>query len=235
MRLLVWNIRNGGGARVDEIIRRIDHHAPDTVVLTEFRESRLGDCIRRGLARIGLPSQHAGSGSPTLNSVLLASRYPLVPRASDGLAQELAHRVVQVHCQDLTIAGVYFPQKQAKVPLFEHFLEQSAGLLAGRSILCGDFNTGMHHVDEEGATFVAAGEFERLTRQGWTDAWRHLHGGEREFTWYSHAGNGFRIDHVFLSLGLVPELIRADYSHEERRQGVSDHSAAIVEFDDRLV
>ena len=59
---------------------------------------------------------------------------------------------------------------------------------------------------------------------------RHLHPHDREFTWYSHAGSGFRIDHAYLSPALLARLAAARYSHAERELRVSDHSVLVVDL-----
>ncbi len=51
--------------------------------------------------------------------------------------------------------------------------------------MIGDFNTGQHHLDEAGATFTSAQQFEELLAQGWVDAWRSRNTDAREFTWLS--------------------------------------------------
>jgi hypothetical protein len=53
----------------------------------------------------------------------------------------------------------------------------------------------------------------------------------REFSWYNTRGNGFRIDHAFLSSCLAAHAGEISYSHEERIAGLSDHSPLILELD----
>lgn len=100
-------------------------------------------------------------------------------------------------------------------------------------LLVGDFNTGMHRVDELGKTFVCAGHFARLSSSGWSDMWRHHNPGPTEWTWYSRfkggaRGNPFRLDHAFASPSLRPRVTACRYSHAEREAGASDHSVLIV-------
>jgi exodeoxyribonuclease III len=90
----------------------------------------------------------------------------------------------------------------------------------------GDFNTGLHRLDESGATFHCAEEFGRLSQVGWVDGWRHLHGETRKYSWYSNAGNGFRLDYAFVTTDLVDRVEAAEYDHSTR-DILSDHSALI--------
>ena len=54
MRILTWNIRHGGGARVPRILAGLDRHRLDIAVLTEYRHNSGGEAIRTGLRAMGL-------------------------------------------------------------------------------------------------------------------------------------------------------------------------------------
>src|SRR4051812_33629767 len=74
MKVLSFNIRHGGGSRVERIQRAIASHAPDLVVLPEFRNNAAGKILREWLTSFGHHSQAAGTtAAPVQNSVLLAS------------------------------------------------------------------------------------------------------------------------------------------------------------------
>jgi len=72
---------------------------------------------------------------------------------------------------------------------------------------------------------------------GWIDTWRHVHGRASEYTWYSRrrgglSGNGYRLDHAFVTPTLLPFVRDCRYSHAEREAGLSDHSLLILEIED---
>ena len=70
-----------------------------------------------------------------------------------------------------------------------------------------------------------------MSAMGWVDAWRTLHPDDREYTWYSRPrNNGFRLDHAFLSPELAPSLQSARHVHSTRAEGVTDHSAIVVDL-----
>ena len=56
------------------------------------------------------------------------------------------------------------------------------------------------------------------------DAFRFLNGNIKEYSWYSNAGNGFRIDHFFVSKNLKNNLTKCYYKHNCRENNISDHS-----------
>jgi len=78
--------------------------------------------------------------------------------------------------------------------------------------------------------------FHGLVAQGWTDAVRALHPGERIYTfrdyfrsaWARNAG--LRIDHMLLSPSIVDRLVAADVDRQVR--GWGDHAPAWIELGD---
>jgi len=57
MRIVAWNIRAGGGRRVDAIARQLHRWAPDVVALSEFRATAPSLALAARLAADGLPHQ----------------------------------------------------------------------------------------------------------------------------------------------------------------------------------
>ena len=230
MRIVSWNIRHGGGTRIDAILRCVAEYRPDVLVLVEFRQGQGGDKLRGGLSAQGLSEQAVASAGPKQNSVLLASRKPFETLTLPGIDVGDAHRVVGASFGELDVHGFYFSLGEQKRPLWRSLLAAVPSLLSRPALLVGDFNTGRHRVDEKGATFHCADDFEALLAAGMIDGWRHFHGDAIAETWLSNYGNGFRLDHAFVSPLLLPRLKSADYSHVERASKISDHSLLIVDL-----
>ena len=230
MRIMTWNIRQGGGSRIGAIADSIARWQPDLAVLCEFRNSRQGLALRDRLSAL-LPHQAASGASPRTNAVMVASRIPLEPDPAAERLGDQVHRAVAVRTGGLALMGLYFPQREAKIALFRFLLGLPREYLDGRTVLAGDFNTGRHNIDETGATFIASDCFERLAETGWVDAFRHLHPDASEFSWFSRGGNGFRVDHLLLSPPLVPALREIKYSQGERLAGVSDHAILLADLE----
>lgn len=57
MRIISWNIRAGGGGRIDQIAAAIDGWQPDIAALSEFRATPASDWLAEALADIGLQHQ----------------------------------------------------------------------------------------------------------------------------------------------------------------------------------
>ena len=232
MRLLTWNIRHGGGYRVAAIADWLGRCAADVMVLTEARGTAPSQRLRGALAERGFEHQVAATVNARANGVLIASRRPL---RHDPLPRGLRHdsaRAASVRCGELRIVGLYFPATAATIrPYFDAVLAATPRWLAGDTVLLGDFNSGQPALDcQRPFAFTGASQFDALLEQGWVDGWRARHGTRREYTWYSHTGNGFRIDHAFLSPTVAPRLQRARYAHTVRAHGLSDHSALVIEI-----
>jgi exonuclease III len=114
-------------------------------------------------------------------------------------------------------------------------------------VLCGDLNTPRRELPdgttisfardsrgrlrpERGPEWDAAelGIVPGLRELGYRDAFRTCQGSASRspsWTWKTIAGHdgGWRLDHTFLSAGLLP--LACEYHHQWREQGLSDHSA----------
>ncbi|WP_437853473.1 endonuclease/exonuclease/phosphatase family protein [Sorangium sp. So ce363] len=234
MRLATWNLRHGGGRRVPQLLDGLKMlvfgRAPDIAVLTEFQTGSAGDELQAGLRELGLVHQSSSVSNHRQNSVLVAARFPFQVGSAEGVPPGYEHRLVTAEFDDLVVCGLYFPNMRSKAPLFDWLLGRTE-LLNKRALLFGDFNTGLHHLDEHGATFFCADQFAGLLKQGWVDLWRERNPEAREFSWFSHVGNGFRIDHAFGSPQLAKAVRSVSYSHEVRIRRVSDHSAMFLELE----
>lgn len=229
-KIQTWNIRQGGGKRITAIKAVIQTHSADILVLTEYRNNGAGDALLECLHHAGYSFTQNTSSSSTQNSLLIASR---IPPLGSSVTQELgrdSHRYLLTNFHNFDLVGCYFAQKEMKIPLWQYLIYYAKANANRPTLFIGDFNTGRHYKDEDGATFHCADYFERLSQTGWVDAWRHFAGDRREFSWYSRMGRGFRIDHAFISPPLVPSLLACYYSHSEREDRVSDHSSLLVEL-----
>lgn len=234
IRLLNWNILHGGGPkRTPEIALRLIEHTPDIVMLCEFRRT-FGGQIAAVLADHGLT--HHASTDPGLgtNGVLIASRWPILRGPTpEGPVFEQRWLEVSVPSLDLSLVGVHIPDDSRpddKARCWRAVVDRGRELRAKKSVVLGDFNTGRPHEDEPGATLGCTGLMGALCTLGFVDAWRERFPRGREYSWYSRTGAGFRVDHAFVSSGLRENLVAARFSHAERIERVSDHSALLVDL-----
>lgn len=198
-------------------------------MLTKFRENSNAEALRTGLAASGFRHFAGASTTPKENTVCIFSRQPFVPRTYPDLPVQDRHRLISAHFYCAAVYAVYFSQNKAKADLFEFLTAGSHQPTEAAYFIVGDFNTGLHFQDEEGATFYCTEEFNALAKSGVVDSWRNCNQGVKEFSWYSNHGNGFRIDHVFSSPEADTMIQRVYYDHAPRALKFTDHSALVVE------
>jgi exonuclease III len=230
MRLLAWNIRQGGGSRLPAIVAALAEHDADVLILSEYRGGDAALRLKEALARIGYPHVTSPLPPPGRSGVLVAARRRLRAHAALDTGLPEPYRLVQVEIGKVPLCGVYMPNLLAKVPYWEAVVAALAARIDGHALAIGDFNTCRAYVDEPGAIDKCAHFMDRVAAIGFCDLWRQRYPDGREFSWYSHRGNGFRIDHAFLSPALARRARAVRYSHDERLSGLSDHSPLILDL-----
>jgi len=234
MKILSWNIRQGGGRQTERITDAIIGHGPDVVVLTEYQPER-GPLLRSAFESHGLHHIDATAPGPKRNGVLIAARAPFVRRSPPADIGAFEGRWLEVEFpkKQFALAGVYLPDKKpGLVPFWKLIHAAAEQRRAGHFLFVGDFNTGHTPLDAENDAFSCDCYFTGMGMLGFTELWRHRHRGKLEYTWYSNnrgRRNGFRIDHAFASAGMLRRIRGCEYSHREREAGLSDHSALLVE------
>jgi endonuclease/exonuclease/phosphatase family metal-dependent hydrolase len=239
MRIVFWNIRAGGGVRASAIVGRIGAWGADTVALCEFRGTPPSGGLAQALAARGLSHQctTADPTRPSTNALLLASRWPL-RRVRLGCAplepcRWLLARILAP--EPLAIGVMHAPNRAGgrKYPFLDAVLRTARRRWPEPAVFLGDTNSGCIGLDEEVPAFnrVEDGWMRGLHDAGWTDAFRHLRGTARAYTWYSpNGGNGFRIDQAFVNHALRPRLRSFRYDWGHRARSVSDHAAMVLDF-----
>jgi exodeoxyribonuclease III len=230
MRLLAWNIRQGGGARLAAIAEALARHEADVLVLSEYRGGDSALRLRETLERQGYAHFSTPLPPPGRVGVVVAARRRF--RAHGVLDEALPepYRLVHAELGKLSLCAVYMPNLMAKVPYWEAVIASMVARADGHALAIGDFNTCRAYVDEPGAIDRCAHFMDRAAELGFCDLWRHRYPEGREFSWYSHRGNGFRIDHAFLSARLARRAGPVRYSHDERLARLSDHSPLILDL-----
>lgn len=251
MRIISWNIRAGGGTRAAAIVEALLSWAPDIVAIDEVRATPPSAAILSALADAGLRHQWTGADPrrPAYNAVAVASRHPFRRYLARGAPTEPGRwfaAVVDAPGElPLHFAALHIPNEvtKRKFPYMEAVLEMARKWRAREAIIVGDTNSGRPVIDEESPVFGPryTAWFDALEQLGWRDAFRHLHPGAREFTWYSPNGrNGFRLDQAFVSRSLRPAATSVEHrwatlaTAPGRRDAVSDHAALVVDLERRV-
>jgi len=237
MRVVSWNIRHGGGRRRDAVYNTLVGHAPNIIVLTEYR-SGPGLLLVKSLAEVGWPHVATSNPAPRRNGIAVVSRRPFTVYRPPGSVPPDRWVEVEVPDYGLALAAVYVPIRGNDVKPKDAYWRavlKEAATRRGSPFLCvGDWNTGdrIGDAEPEGRSFSCSEHFAAMAEEGFVEAWRLLHPHQSAFSWYSRRrgadGNGFRIDHAFLSEQLRQRLVSCEYSDIERAGGISDHAALVL-------
>ncbi|NKB99478.1 MAG: hypothetical protein GKR90_13415 [Pseudomonadales bacterium] len=244
-RVLAWNIRAGGGVRIDKIRQAIVELAPDVALLSEFRATPPSVTLAAELARDGLCHQVSTSREVTkvANGLLIASRTPVLPRNVRHRPIEPGRfKAIKIQAPAITIAGMHIPNQHTgrKPQYHDAIIKVMRGWRGGPAVFAGDTNSGRIGIDEQTRVFnkKTTQWFDQIEQAGWRDAFRLLHGNKREYTWYSPGhDNGFRLDQLFVSPQLVDRVVStqhiwvSDERQAHRREAVSDHAALVMDLD----
>lgn len=221
------NLRHGGTSRIAGISDYLRLQRGDVTVCTEYRENAAGRYLTDRLAdngRVAIPSIAPDAKA---NGVMIIAPHGATVVDLDVPIGERS-RVAACMIGDVLIVGVYFSQGRSKAPLFDFLIDLARSRQT--MMVIGDFNTGLHRIDENGATFYCADLFRDLSTVRLTDLWRHVHGEDaRQHSWVSAKGNPFRIDHALGTADVRDRVVGCHYDHAVR--GVlSDHSALWMEL-----
>jgi len=256
MRIATFNV-NGITSRLPALLAWLAETRPDVVCLQELKAPQ-EKFPEAAINEAGY--QAIWHGQKSWNGVAILARGQMPLETGRGLAgdpEDAQSRYIEAVVNGITIGGLYLPNGNPapgpkfdyKLKWFDRLIQHAAELLArGQpAILAGDFNVMPTELDVykperwvDDALFrpETRAAFQRLLDQGWTDALRVMHPGEKIYTFWDYFRNaygrdaGLRIDHLLLSPDLAPRLTAARVDREVRgREKPSDHAPVWVELE----
>ncbi len=258
MKIATYNV-NGVNGRLPVLLRWLEEAAPDVVCLQELKapQERFPEAK---LAAAGYSAIWAGEKSWNGVAILARERAPVeAQRGLPGDPADRQARYLEAAVDGVLIACLYLPNgNPAPGPKFDYKLKWFARLAArakelldsGAPVaLVGDFNAIPSELDvykperwTDDALFreETRAAYAALVAQGWTDALRAKHPGERVYTFWDYFRNAFgrdaglRIDHLLLSPKLAKRLVAAGVDRHVRGwEKASDHAPVWIELKDR--
>jgi exodeoxyribonuclease-3 len=248
VKIATFNV-NGVKGRLPRLLEWLEETRPDVACLQEIKT---GDATfpAQALEDAGYGAIWHGQRAHHGVAILARGTKPVqVRRGLPGDEGDVSARWLEADVHGLRIASIYLPNgNPVPSPNFDYKqgwmdrLVAHAQTLIGSGlpvVLAGDFNVVPTKFDIYNAgswRFDAVlqpqtrEKYARLLAQGWTDATRHLHPGERIYSfWVNEAAfrrnAGFRMDFLLLSPSLVPRLREAGVDAEYRgREKPSDHA-----------
>src|SRR5215510_11373307 len=255
MKIATFNV-NGINGRLPVLLRWLDEAKPDVACLQELKasdEKFPEPAIRQAGYRAVWHGQKGWNGV----AILARDRTPMATRHGlPGDPDDAHSRYIEAAVDGMLVGCLYLPNGNPapgprfdyKLRWFDRLATHAAGLLAtGMPVmLAGDFNVMPTELDVykperwvDDALFrpEVRQAFHSLLTQGWTDAVRALHPGERIYTFWDYFRNawarnaGLRIDHLLLSPSIVDRLVAAEVDRQVRGwEKASDHAPTWIEL-----
>ncbi|MBV8913567.1 MAG: exodeoxyribonuclease III [Acetobacteraceae bacterium] len=255
MKIASYNV-NGVNGRLPVLLRWLEQAGPSVVCLQELKASQ--DKFPEAAIRdAGYGAIWNGQKSWNGVAILARGEDPVeTQRGLPGDPEDAQSRYLEAAVGGVIVGCLYVPNGNPapgpkfdyKLRWFDRLAERAAGLLATGApvVLAGDYNVMPTELDVykperwvDDALFrpeVRDG-YARLLSQGWTDALRSLHPGERIYTFWDYFRNayardaGLRIDHLLLSPAVADRLMAADVDRDVRGwEKSSDHAPTWIEL-----
>lgn len=255
MKIATYNV-NGINGRLPVLLKWLEQSAPDIVCLQELKAPQTRFPIQ-AVHDAGYGAIWHGQKSWNGVAILAKGMDPLETRKSlPGDKEDIQSRYIEAAVNGILVACLYLPNGNPapgvkfdyKLGWFQRLLDHAGSLLAQDLpiVLAGDFNVMPTPLDvykpeswEGDALFrpEVRSAYARLIGQGWVDSIRHLHPGERIYTFWDYLRNawgrnaGLRLDHLLLSPRLAPRLLAAEVDREVRGwEHASDHAPVWIEL-----
>ncbi|MGB3643386.1 MAG: exodeoxyribonuclease III [Mesorhizobium sp.] len=255
MKIASYNV-NGINGRLSVLLRWLAEASPDVVCLQELKspDERFP---AREIEKAGYGAIWHGQKSWNGVAILARDRTPIETRRGlPGDPEDTHSRYIEAAVGGILVGCIYLPNgNPVPGPKFDYKLRwverldtYAAELLMAKvpAALVGDYNVMPTDLDvyaperwRDDALFrpEVREAYRRLVDQGWTDALRSLHPGERIYTFWKYFRNAFardaglRIDHFLLSPDMAARLVAAGVDREARGwEKSSDHAPVWIEL-----
>jgi exodeoxyribonuclease-3 len=256
MRLATFNV-NSIRRRVPHLLRFLERHQPDLVLLQELKcrtEEFPAMEISASGYRMGALGQPGGRNGV---AVLARGDFSLIGDALPGEPEDVQARFVAVKFRGLTVAGIYLPNGNSGgeegLAYKWRWMDRLRGWAAARLdafeplAILGDYNVCPTDADLAPGALPptdalvhpeSRARWRALTHLGLTDALLALHPRHTPFTYWDYGAafeqnRGLRIDHALLSPELAERLIAAEVDTSARaEESPSDHAPVWFDISD---
>lgn len=206
LRILSWNVQRlkAGAASV---VEEINNCRPNIVVLQEFQLGPNADHVKRVLAEREFELISEDQGFKGFITAIFSDITGSQKATPDGLSIG-AQWWSEASFQYLGLSAIHIPTPNH--PLRKQFWDVVIAHAHSKKhephAIVGDFNTTREKIDNEGRMVEGKKHLAALVELGWVDAWRQFYPNKQEFTWFSSANNGFRLDQMWISPKLASSL-----------------------------
>lgn len=241
MRVLSYNIQEGGGDRLERIADVIRRQRPDAVALQEAKSQQHVVVLARNLG-MELVFGEANSAC----HVAWLSRLPILRRENHrltALSKTLLEIEVNWEGRSLSLFATHLASRHDPGSPDQEMLtilDVLHGVVDLPHVLVGDLNSlrpgdpiGRPPSGEKLRGDAVAGAARQAIRSilesGYTDCYRAVHADAGGYT-YPSAAPWLRLDYIFASPQIAARLRECDVVQTEEAEGVSDHFPVWAEY-----
>jgi exodeoxyribonuclease-3 len=255
MKIATYNV-NGVNGRLPVLLRWLQESQPDIACLQELKAPQEKFPLQ-AVEELGY--QVIWHGQKSWNGVAILSKVgepKEIRKALPGDPEDMHSRYIEADVAGIRIVCIYLPNGNPapgpkfdyKLAWFKRLTTHAKKLLAEDIpvIMLGDFNAIPTELDVykpeswvKDALFLPETReaYAKLVAQGWTDALRALHPGEKIYTFWDYfrqaysRNAGLRIDHFLLSHHFNKKVLAAEVDRHVRGwEKTSDHAPVWIEI-----
>jgi exodeoxyribonuclease III len=257
MKIATFNVNNVN-KRLPNLLAWLRAASPDVVCLQELKSTD-ADFPSDALHRAGYEAVWRGQKTWNGIAILACGMQPVLTRSElPGETADTESRYIEAAVNGILIGCLYAPNGNPqpgpkfkyKLAWLERLIGHARSLLKAKIpvVLAGDYNVvptpfdiyQTHSYDRDALVQPESrAAFQRLIKQGWTDAIRARHPQDRIYTYWDYMRNrwprdvGLRLDHLLLSADLAKRVVASGVDREVRgKANASDHAPAWVELRD---
>jgi exodeoxyribonuclease III len=236
---LTLNIGNPSEQRAERQLAWLATRPEHVLVLTETKASAGCRLLAAAFTAAGWQVRYPVPG-PGEYGVMICAQVEIEPGRFGDQVGYLPSRAASITLFTpdgaVEVIGAYVPSRDAGAEKTERkrkWLAACLAALAARppghpAVFLGDLNI-LEPGHQPRYPFFAPFEYDfyraLTTGHGFTDAFRHLHPADLDYSWVGRTGDGYRYDHALCTRPLALAITRCQYLHETRLAGLSDHSA----------
>jgi exodeoxyribonuclease-3 len=260
MKLATYNV-NGVNGRLPVLLRWLKQSEPDVVCLQELKAPD-EKFPAAAIEKAGYGAIWHGQKSWNGVAILGRGRQPEETRRGlPGDPDDTHSRYIEAVIDGISIGCLYLPNGNPapgpkfdyKMSWFKRLTKYAKSRFARDEavVLAGDYNVIPTELDAykperwvDDALFFpqSRAAYQKLLKQGWTDAVRKLHPDEAIYTFWDYFRNayarnaGIRIDHFLLNARAAKMLVAAGVEHEVRGwEKSSDHAPTWIALEEKLI
>ncbi len=252
MKIVSWNVNGIRACGKKGFLPFIEREKPDILCLQETKAhpDQVDDSLRLPFGMQSYWSSAVRKGYS--GTATFCHETPVKVEYGIGIKKfDSEGRFVVTDHGDFLLYNVYFPNggsgeerhlfKQDFLQRFTKHLKKQMD--EGRElIVLGDYNVAYMDIDVFDPVRLSSVSgffpeerqwFRGFLESGFVDCFRHFHPDEEEqYSWWSYRENarignrGWRIDHICVTKGLVPRLVRAEIQQDQMG---SDHCPVLIE------